>query len=393
MPRSLLVPALVLLLAAAAALKAEQDDPIVQRRRLSEWLKVLQEDPETNHRRAALLVVQLLGPRYGRQVVPAVATALRGDREERVRAGAATVLGHLAARARKDKLDDFRYDNIRDALVTALRGDKAARVRQAGATALGRLDEDARGAVPVLASALKDKDRETRIAAADTLRGLGPYASEALPELQQVLGNAGVDQHTRALCALAIGRIGVPDGLPALSTLQEVLSNARGPKELRKAAAETLGLFGKDSAGAAAALGRVVTSGESDVMLRRAAVVALDAIGPQGRAALPALQKALRDEDRYVRCHAMHALGGYGRELGDDTRAVVGGLLRGMDDNVLDVRLAAIETLGVLGTGGAGDLGEDAKAVIDRLTEATRDAQKPVREAAAAALKRLQGMP
>ncbi len=382
----------VALLLIAVPVRAEED-PLVQGRRLSAWLKMLQDDPDAKHRRAALLVVQLQGPRHARQVLPSVATALRGDGDPRVRAGAAATLGQLAARARQDKLDDFPYANIRDALVIALRRDRAARVRAAAARALGRLEEDARAAVPTLALALKDADADTRTAAADSLRRLGPHAAEALPELQQVLLNSAVDQHTRALCALAIGRIGAPDGLPALATLQQVLADQRAPAALRRAAAETLGLFGKDASSAASMLGTVLTTPATDVTVRRAAAAALDLIGPDGRAALPDLQKALRDEDRYVRCHSMHALGGYGKDLGEDTRAVVAEVLRCMDDNILDVRLAAIETLGVLGSGSPQTLGENAKAVLDRLKEATRDPQKPVRDAAAAALKKIQPVP
>jgi hypothetical protein len=54
------------------------------------------------------------------------------------------------------------------------------------------------------------------------------------------------------------------------------------------------------------------------------------------------------------------------------------------------VRIAAVETLGTLGAEGVGD---DLKAVTDRLDDATRDTQKAVADAAAAALKKIKGMP
>jgi HEAT repeat protein len=388
MARAVVLSALLVALLTPAGLRGQDDDPVLQQRKLSEWLRMLQADPQADHRRAALIAVQILGPRHARKALPGVATALRGDADEKVRAGAATVLGQLAARARKDNLDGFRYDSVRDALAASLRGDPSGRVREAAAAALGHLDEDARGAVPVLAGALKDKHPGTRTAAAESLRRLGTHAKEVLPELQQVLGDGSADRLTRVLCARAVGRIGVPDSLAALPALQDVLVDARAPAELRTAAAETLGLFGKDAAPAAGALGNTLTSARADTPLRRAAAIALDALGPEGRDALPALQKALRDEDRYVRCHALHALGGYGKELGPDTRDIVTGILRCLDDSVLEVRVAAIETLGVLGREG---LGGDAQAVADRLTDAARDPQKAIREAAAAALKRIHG--
>ena len=85
----------------------------------------------------------------------------------------------------------------------------------------------------------------------------------------------------------------------------------------------------------------------------------------------------------------MHTLGQMGRELGDERRDVVTALLRCLDDNILEVRLAALETFGMLGADG---LGEDARAVTERLNDTARnDGQKAVREAAAVALKKIKG--
>jgi HEAT repeat protein len=79
-----------------------------------------------------------------------------------------------------------------------------------------------------------------------------------------------------------------------------------------------------------------------------------------------------------------------GQELGDERKPAIEGILTAMDDNVLEVRIAAIEALGNLGTEG---LGDQKKAVAARLTAATRDPQKAVSEAAKVALKKLQSMP
>jgi HEAT repeat protein len=387
---TLAVPAL-LLLALPAPGRAADDDPVIQTKKLSEWLKMLESDPKPERRRAALLAVELIGPRRSRKVVPALVAALR-DAEERVREGAAAALGRIADKAvnASERADDLRLDAVRDGLATTLRGDKSARVREAAATALGRMKGEARGAVGALAAALKDANPGTRAAAADALRRLGPDAEEALPEIQQVLQDRAADRATRVQCALAVGRIGAPDALPALPGLKEVLADTRAPAEVRKAAAEALGQLGKDAAPAASALGQALTAPGTDLSVRRESAAALDAIGPEGRAALPALIQALKDEDKFVRCHSMRAIGRYGKDLGPEAKAAVTGLLRGMDDSVLDVRVAAIETLGTLG---AEALGADLKAVTDRLTDATRDSQKVVSEAAATALKKIQGMP
>jgi HEAT repeat protein len=252
------------------------------------------------------------------------------------------------------------------------------------------MESEARGAAGSLAAALKDPHAGTRAAAADALRRLGPASVEALPDLQQVLADSAADRATRVQCVLAIGRIGPPEALTALGTMKEVLADVKAPTDVRKAVCETLGLLGKEAAGAAPVLGQTLTASTSDVTLRRAAAVALDELGAEGRIAIPSLKKALKDEDKFVRCHAMHVLGQYGKELGPHTRDVVTGLLQAMDDTVLEVRVAAIETLGTLGAEG---LGPDTQAVMDRLADASRDSSKAVSQAAAAALKKIQGMP
>jgi HEAT repeat protein len=388
MSRTLVAALVVFSLVRLASARAEEEDPVFQNRKLSEWLVMLQNDARPERRRAALIAVELIGPKRSRQVVGAILSALRDDKEEKIREGAAAALGRMSARARKENNEAFKFDNIRDGLAIALKGDKSARVREAAALALGQLDSDARGAAGTLAGALKDTDRGTRRAAADALRRLGPAAVEALPELQQVLQDSSADQATRVQCALAIGRIGAPEALQALGAMKEVLADSKAPTDVRRAVCETLGLLGKDAAGAAPVLGQSLTAPGTDVSVRRAAAVALDEFGTDGRLAIASLKKALKDDDKFVRCHAMHALGQYGKDLGPHTRDVITALLQGMDDSVLEVRVAAIETLGILGAEG---LGADSQAVLDRLTEATRDSTKAVSEAAAAALKRIQG--
>jgi HEAT repeat protein len=372
-----------------AAVGADDEEPVFQTKKLSEWLTILQKDARPERRRAALMVVEQIGARHTGQMVPALLGALRDDKEEKVREGATAALGRVCARLRKDDSETFKFDNIRDALATALKGDRSPRVREAAAVALGKLDSEARGAVAILAASLKDPDLGTRRAAADTLRRLGPAAAEALPDLQQVLRDGGADRGTRVQCVLAIGRIGAPEAVAALSAMKEVLADGKTPAEVRKAVCETLALLGKDAASAAPVLGQTLTAPTSDAALRRAAAVALGELGSEGRIAIPSLKKALKDEDRFVRCHAMHALGQYGKGLGPHARDVITGLLQAMEDSVLEVRVTAIETLGTLGAEG---LGPDTQAVVDRLTEAARDSRKAVSEAATAALKKIQGM-
>jgi hypothetical protein len=82
----------------------------------------------------------------------------------------------------------------------------------------------------------------------------------------------------------------------------------------------------------------------------------------------------------------MHTLGLCGRNLGEERHAVVRDLVAGIGDRVVEVRVVAIETLGVLGPD---ILGEDLPAVVERLGAVKRDGQKGVREAADDVLKKL----
>jgi HEAT repeat protein len=138
------------------------------------------------------------------------------------------------------------------------------------------------------------------------------------------------------------------------------------------------------------ALAAALTAKESDSLLRRACAEALDQMGLEARPALPALRTALKDDDQFVRSLSLHAISQMGRELGDERKAVIEGILMALDDNVLEVRITAIEALGNLG---ADSLGDENQAVVTRLTAATRDPQKAISDAAKVALKKLQGMP
>ena len=86
-----------------------------------------------------------------------------------------------------------------------------------------------------------------------------------------------------------------------------------------------------------------------------------------------------------VRCLVVHNLGILAKEV-SETREIVQGLLQSLSDGALDVRVAAIETFGVMGSAA---LGAEAKVVRDRLMLLTRDSQQEVRDAAENALKKL----
>ncbi len=381
--RSWMLLLLVAFLMGITAIRAEDDEPSLRGKKLSEWIGQLQNGKTSLDRRAALLAVQSIGPRKSRKVTPALIAALRENSDVTIRAGSARALGYIAAKAHFE--DDVPVEKVRDALATALRVDKQPTVRRAAAKALGEMKVRAQGAVDVLGLALKDADAGTRTEAAAALQQLGKDAEDALTDLQTALKETKMERLMRVHCAHALGRIGSAQAVPSL---REVLAEVKTDGELRRACAEALGQLGKQATDAAPALAAALTAKDSDVGLRRAAAEALDRMGQEAHAALPALQTSLKDEDQFVRSLSLHAASQMGRELGDQRKPTILGILAAMDDNVLEVRVTAIEALGNLG---ADNLGELSKNVVEKLTAATRDPQRVVAEAARVALKKLQG--
>lgn len=109
-------------------------------------------------------------------------------------------------------------------------------------------------AVPALAEMLRSGTPSERVAAANTLWGMGQRGSAAVPDLTSTLGD--------------------PD------------------TELRVAAAMALQNMGEAAAPAVPALAKAIA--DRDVRVRQAAVKALGAIGPPATGALPALTRVLR---------------------------------------------------------------------------------------------------
>jgi HEAT repeat protein len=266
-------------------------------------------------------------------------------------------------------------------------------VREGCAKALGEIGVDARGAVGALAKALKDKHAGTRSEAAEALRRMGNDASDAVPELEAVLGDKKEKAGTRARAAYALGQIG-SDSRDAMKTLKEVLADPKAPAEVRKAVAQSLGRMGRIGAEAAETLAavltvknRVVRPGKKPVLAERevrlAALTTLDGLGGEARKALPGLIAATRDEDRAIRCLALHAIGTMGKEIEDHRKNAVKALWRCLRDSSIEVRVSAAEALGALGSDG---LYTDTTETLKRLAAvAKKDGSKTVREAAKAA--------
>ncbi|HBI43825.1 MAG TPA: hypothetical protein DDY78_13395 [Planctomycetales bacterium] len=386
---------LVIGLLAAGVVRAAEE-PTFRDRPLSTWIAVLTGDKEVKHRQGALIALERIGPLKSDKVLPALTAALASaDQDEVVRVSAAQTLGRLYEGV-KETDAAIDWNDVRDGLGTAVRTDKSPHVREAAANALGRMAGDAAKAVPNLAAALKDEKQSVRAAAADALRRIAvnkdgaKEVANALPELELLVKDTQADHLGRAQAALAIGQVGAPEAVPAVGTLSNVAADDKAPADVRKAAVDALGRLGTDAGAAAGRLGDVLASATAPSEVRRGAVEALDRFGASAKPALPALKKAVGDNDKFIRVIAMHALGRMGPDLGGEVKDVVVVLLPHLNDQILEVRVAAIQSLGAIGREA---LGEDLKKVTDPLSAQADDSRAVVRDAANAALARLKSKP
>ncbi|GEM_PF-2197464 len=224
-----------------------------------------------------------------------------------VRAAAAWALGRVSEPAEDISL-----------LLRALREERAWSVKAAAAAALAR-----RGAAEAaydIAEALRQApDELTRRAFRDALIALG---APAVPVLEDLLRDP--EDGVRRAAALALGRIGSPEALPAL--LGALDPRYEGASRVRHQAAQALGELGLPEA-VPALLETLAADPEG--IVRQAAIGALGQIGDP-RAA-PALRASLEmEKDMLLRAEAALALG---RLRGDDmenTNARVEALLQAL---------------------------------------------------------------
>jgi HEAT repeat protein len=320
-------------------------------------LKSLQ-DPQAAVRKAAADALGNLGV-AAKEAVPALATLL-SDKESAVRGPAARALGRIGPEAKPairalaelldDKteykegvtmvywaignpLEDFAKtlcvrDNAAEALrqigpeatlpaLTDLLGDEKAEVRRAAAEALGLFGREAKTAVPNLIATLRDESWEFRHSATEALGEIGVRDQHAVPELVRMLANEDQDDILIA----------------SVERMQRAL-------ELRKAVAEALRKMRPD-------VTRSLTEmlQDKDARVRTVTAQLLGEIGPEAKAAIPALMDLLQDTEHGVRFAAVQALGKMGPEAKDATAD----LQQLLEDEDEQLRQAAAEALKAIG--------------------------------------------
>lgn len=241
---------------------------------------------------------------------------------------------------------------------------QAEAFREAAARALGRLGADATVAIPALSRALRDNQGRVRWEAAIALAAMG---KDSITTLIEALDEK--DSKTRHAAAYALGEIG-PAAVTAVPALVRSLNDQ--DQAVRNSAAYSLTTIG--TPGFLALLDVVEQSSEP------ARGVATRMLTNAHLAQLKASSEFLRmthDESPARRQRALEALGVI-RVAGS---LAIHASLEALDDPVMEVRLAAIRTLGARG-------GTETN-VVQALTDCLKDDSASIRDAAAQALEKL----
>jgi HEAT repeat protein len=312
-------------------------------------------------RKYAVIALQEVGP-VAKAAVPALIKALQEGEDAHIRSPAAYSLGRIGPAAKAAV----------PALTKALR-DTDGHVRINAADALRRIDNSSAG-VPALIEVCKDPSPSNRCTAAMVLADFGPAAKDAVPALLELFKDS--DPYIPSYAAFALWQIARHErAIPAL---------------IEHGASEFLGQIGPEAKAAVPALTKAALSKEAtsswgpSASFRAArAIEALGNIGAEAKSAIPIIRPFLKTDD--VRKVAA-ALALWRLERSPD--AVPALIEAVQSQKYLDggtgdhlVRWRAADALR--------DIGPEAKAAIPALRAALYDEDMTVRHAAAAALKRV----
>ena len=190
--------------------------------------------------------------------------------------------------------------------------DSVPAVRIAAAKALRRIGPDARGAIPALIDALFDENYEVSVFVKSALLEIvSPQAVEAVPLLIDVLRSDATQPVVVAEQALI--KIGEIKGIEAIDyyrsqrispVVRRHLSDLKDPQShVRKRAIQRIGDMGPDAKAAIPALIEFLRSGKKEE--RMWAGWALEQMGP---VALPELLKAMQSRDSVLQRNAAQVL-------------------------------------------------------------------------------------
>lgn len=210
----------------------------------------------------------------------------------------------LFARRAAEKL--ARAGTVAVPWLTTAAKDPDARVRALAYSTLGDTRPASKTGIDVLIAGLSDGDARARREAADALGRLGPDAVTAADALTTALGDG--DPAVRLRSARALWRVGGQTSHRGAAALLDLVAQATvaGPRVRLDATDVIRQMSGEREARALASL--VSLTANVDPAVRREVIECLERLGPRAQAAIPALERALHDDDLLVRCLAASAL-------------------------------------------------------------------------------------
>jgi HEAT repeat protein len=314
-------------------------------------------DNDALTRRAASDALAKIGP-AAKADLPALAGALKDNNLEvqRYAAGAVGELGGDAESA------------VPELLELATSGD--ALLKQIVLRALGKTGGGARDKViPVLSEALKDSQKDVRVAAAEGLTSLSTGQSSDLPIFTALLKNQQ-DVEIRIQGARGLAKLG-REAKPALGDL--IAAAKDSDKKVRKAVIEALGPFGPEARNALPIFSEALK--DNDKELRRAGLQALAKMGAESKNSIPAIRDLLKDPE--LRKEALATLG----KLGPVAKDAVPAMAELLKDPDKDLKL---ETMAVLAA-----LGPDAAKAVPNLIVLFEDREITFRRRVAETLAKI----
>jgi HEAT repeat protein len=348
-------------------------EPEFQGKKASVWLDMLANEASVRKRALAAEAAGRLWREH--RYTEALAGLLRAVRVDRSPAVRGAVIQALAGLAEGDLRAAAKE------LAEAMSAEQDSRVRRELALLLARHEGLARAAVTGLTQALRDPQAPTRAAAAEALAVAGPSAQAAAAELTPLLRDPDLAVRRAAVRALAriqpVGAAAVADTLAAL-LLQEK------DRELRWEILISLGLLQEKTPAVLQALHQMLLQDDGELRVRALRVLAL--FQTAARDSAPHILRLARSDPlKAVRQQAVHTYAAlHGAELAQHLPE----FLPLLQDPDHEVRLAVLEEVGALGPA----LQNQAE-VIRLLRQRLADPHLKVREAAAAALKRIEQKP
>ena len=391
------VAALLILGMLTHALMAFQEEPVFQGKKFSEWEAMLKVDSNyskfsdaekeksSRSRRAGLIALELMANSLDKRILPSMVLVLKNDPEEKLRETAALSLTRVALKMSEKTKSPSTRQYAAEVLKESLEKDKSIRVKEIAASSLGKMVPESAPAIPALILAMKQKDTGLRVAAVDALRRLGPEAKDAAPDLRALASDSTADIISKSFAFLALGNL---KDVAAIPVLLQTVQDAKMPLELRLPAANAISMMGGEAGGLIAEkLGLLLIEEGTPKDLKIALSITLDSQESFAYPAWKSMVPALKDRDAAVRSIILHCLGSIGAKLQKDFKVVQAAVLGCVNDSALEVRLAAVETLGRWGP----ELSDDE--VVKKVESLTKDTAKEMRETAATVLKRLKGTP